>query len=522
MSESLSRRLRAVRSQTTDKRFEDLVPTSASIVWWSNATGEIAEEQPYWQEYTGQTWEEYRGSGWIAAVHPDDRAAITADWSNAVTTASNYVRQGRIWSAKLQSYRTFQARGIPILDDTGRVLEWLGALTDIQDAIDVKSLLQHTEQDLASSVQALRTSEAQYRESETRFRTMADSAPVLIWMSGPDKLCTYFNQGWLNFTGRPLAAEIGNGWAEGVHPDDMEQCVTSYETAFDARRPFDIEYRLRRHDGEYRWVIDRGVPRYDSNGAFCGYIGSVMDISERRQLEENNRHFAHMQRLALVGELSAVIAHEVRQPVNAISLNANVGQEILRSADPAYGEVEEILADIEQAAKRANDVLDRIRDFLSRRKPSMDTIDINALVRDALRLTSDEALKRRINTNLRLSPDILEVKGDHTQLMQVLLNLILNAMDSMKNSNAPDRSLTLASERHGNLVEVSVSDSGAGIGAEVMPRLFEPFFTTRNDGMGIGLSIAKSIIDAHRGRIWADNNAGNGATFHFSLPITNI
>ena len=513
---------RAVRSETTDRRFETLLLMSASIVWWTNAEGEIVAEQPYWQEYTGQTWEEYRGSHWLAALHPDDRAAITADWNKALANGSMYFSQGRIWSAKFRCYRTFQTRGIPVRDDSGKIMEWLGALTDIQDTIDIKELLDRTDTDLAASVQALRASEAQYRESEARFRTMADSAPVLIWMSGLDKLCTFFNLGWLRFTGRPLEAEMGAGWLEGVHADDVSQCLESYSAAFDARRRFEIEYRLRRHDGEYRWVIDRGVPRYDSNGEFCGYIGSALDINDRKQLEENQRHFAHMQRLALIGELSAAIAHEVRQPLNAILLHANAGGRILRSPQPEDGnflELRAILFDIESDARRADDVMQRIRRFLRKREPTMEAIDVNALVTDAVRLASEEVAKRKVNVDVDLTLAHPQVAGDHTQLMQVLLNLILNAMDAMEKTNAPERNLELRTKREGDAVVVSVSDRGTGISPEAIPQLFESFFTTKSDGMGLGLSIAKSIVNAHQGRIWAKNNDHGGATFCFTLPV---
>lgn len=274
--------VRIVRPDTADRHFDALLLASADIVCWANAAGEFVEPQPYWESYTGQSQEQYRGSGWITALHPEDRSSIMTDWTAAVSTGSTYFTQGRIWNAKYRGYRAFQMRGIPVRDDAGRIVEWLGALTDIQDSIDIKNLLQRTETDLALSLQALRASEARLRESEERFRTLANSAPVLIWMSGPDKLCTFFNQGWLEFTGRPIEAEMGNGWAEGVHPEDLRTCFESYSAAFDARRPFEISYRLCRHDGEYRWILDFGVPRYDS-GEFCGYIGSAIDITERKR-----------------------------------------------------------------------------------------------------------------------------------------------------------------------------------------------------------------------------------------------
>jgi hypothetical protein len=348
---------------------------------------------------------------------------------------------------------------------------------------------------------------------------MANSAPVLIWESGLDKVCAFFNSRWLEFTGRSLEQEIGNGWLEGIHPDDVAMCLESYSSAFDARCPFEIEYRLRRHDGEYRWIEDRGVPRYDSNGEFCGFIGSGIDISERKQAETNNAYLAHMQRLVLVGELSATIAHEVRQPLQAITLHANTGAMLLSSSTPALGELREIVAEIEEDARRADDVIDRIRNFLGRRDPAMETLDMNAIVTEVARLVSDEARKRRVDVRLRLSGTVLQVLGDRTEIMQVLLNLILNGMDAMETGVEAERRLTLQTERHAALVRVSVRDRGTGISPERMKHLFDPFFTTKSGGMGLGLSIAKSIIYRHSGRIWADNNPDTGATFYFELPV---
>jgi PAS domain S-box-containing protein len=483
-----------------------------------NSDGEFVERQPYLEAYTGQSWEEYCGSGWITTVHPDDRSSIMADWAAAVSTGSTYFTQGRIWSAKYQGYRAFQTRGIPVRDDAGRIVEWLGALTDIQDSIDIQNLLQRTETDLALSIQALRTSEARHRESEERFGLLANSAPVLIWMSGTDKLCTFFNQRWLEFTGRPLEAEMGNGWVEGVHPDDVRQCFESYSAAFDARHPFEISYRLRRHDGEYRWVLDFGVPHYDSGGEFCGYLGSAIDITERRRAEESNLHFAHMQRLAQIGELSAAIAHELRQPLHAIKLHAQTVEMIAGSPTPPLREVQEIAADIAMDASRANDVIERIRTFVRPPKSARQTLEVEKLVKQVASLVSDDARKRQVEIVLEISDDLSQVRGDQTQIMQVLVNLVLNGMDSMENVAAADRRLVLRTAPRDGQIDVSVSDYGTGISPEVMPRLFESFFTTKSDGMGIGLSISRSIVAMHEGHIWAENNAAGGATFYFTLP----
>jgi PAS domain S-box-containing protein len=365
--------------------------------------------------------------------------------------------------------------------------------------------------------------ERSLQESEERFRTMANSAPVLLWMSGPDKLCTFFNQGWLKFTGRTLEQELGNGWTEGVHPDDLRHYLETYETAFAARQPFEIEYRLRRHDGEYRWILDAGAPRIALSGEFLGYIGSALDITDRKGTEESNRALAHVQRLAIIGELTAAIAHELKQPLSAIMSNADAARTLLDTPEPPLDEIRDIVSDIRRADLRADEVLGQVRDFLRKREIRMQPLDINGAVSDVLPLVLGDARKRRVNISTDLAGDLPLVFGNQTQLQQVLINLVVNGMDAMVNTPEGKRHLLIrTSKPNGDArVEVAVSDSGAGVPAGSLPQLFESFFTTRAEGMGLGLSIARSIVESHGGRIWADNNPNGGATFHFTVQTAS-
>ena len=364
--------------------------------------------------------------------------------------------------------------------------------------------------------------ERRLRESEDRFRNMANTAPVLLWISGHDRRCEFFNQGWLEFTGHSPEQAVGTDWLASVHPDDAKHCLEAYQAAFDARERFEIEYRLRRHDGNYHWVLQKGVPRYAPNGDFMGYIASATDITDRKQIEENNRKLSHAQRLVVMGELSAAIAHEVRQPLSAILINANAARLLLNSPHPPLNELREIIAEIRKDDLRADDVISRIRDFLHKRNPQMQSLDLNAAVSDVLRLVAGDARKRQVQIRTELTQGLPPVFGDRTQLQQVLLNLIVNGMDAMQNTPESSRRLVIQTKSTGSGgIEVAVEDGGRGIAPDDSRRLFEPFFTTREDGMGIGLSIAQSIIAAHHGRIWAENNSNGGATFRFSLPAAH-
>jgi PAS domain S-box-containing protein len=375
---------------------------------------------------------------------------------------------------------------------------------------------------IAALMERRNAAESALQDSERRFRSMADSAPVLLWMSGPDKLGVFFNQGWLKFTGRTIEQELGDGWIEGVHPDDRQHCLDVCHTTFDTRQPFEVEYRLRRHDREYRWVLDRGTPRFAQNGEFLGYIGSAIDITDRKAAEESNRALAHVQRLAIIGELTATVAHELRQPSAAIMSNAEAALALLESGEPPSEEIREIVTDIKRANLRANEVLGHIQDFLRKRETGMELLDLNSAVADVLLLVAGDSRKRRIQIRTRMGEGLPAVLGNRTQLQQVLINLVVNGMDAMSNTPDGKRHVTVETKVNtdGN-IEVAVADCGPGISPANLPRLFESFFTTRAEGMGLGLSIARSIIESHHGRIWAEANPAGGATFRFTVPAAN-
>ncbi len=358
------------------------------------------------------------------------------------------------------------------------------------------------------------------QESEARFRVMADTAPVMVWMSGADKLCDFFNRGWLDFTGRTMAQELGNGWAEGVHPDDLRRCVSIYHASFDARQSFEMEYRLRRYDGEYRWVLDRGVPRRATNGDFVGYIGVAIDLTDRKRAEEARQNLVHASRLAVMGEFTAMVAHELNQPLNAILNNAEAANLMLDVKVAPLDEIRKVLADIREDNLRAGGAIRRIRALVSKREMEMQTLNINETVSEVVRLARGDALRRNIQIHSHCHAPSPNVRGDAVHLQQVVLNLIVNGMDAMKDNPESERQLSVSTvDNVDGYVEVAVKDIGNGISPENLSRVFDSFFTTKPDGMGIGLSMARSIVQLHSGRLWAENNKdGRGTTFRFILP----
>jgi len=368
---------------------------------------------------------------------------------------------------------------------------------------------------------ASRRSEQSLRESERRFRSIADTAPVLIWVIDQNRRCRFVNKGWLNFTGRTLEQELGFGWREGVHPDDLDH-VDPARGAFDLRQPFELEYRLRRHDGEYRWIMTRGVPRYGTDGEFLGYIGSAIDVTERKRIEEADRKLNHAARLATLGELTAVVSHEINQPLFSILSNAEAADALLQRDKPPVEELRRILADIHKDDLRASEVIRVVRTLTHRRTPQMAAVNLNELVSNVVRLMKADAARRRIEIRQQLGVNLPAVLGDESSLEQVILNLMMNGMDAMRDTPKEARQLTVSTTEleYGDL-QIAVIDRGHGIAADKMSQLFESFFTTKPDGMGLGLSTSRQIVESHNGRIYAVNNPTGGATFYVTLPSIN-
>jgi PAS domain S-box-containing protein len=624
----------------------------------------------------------------------------------------------------------------------------------------------------AALARQLQASAAGLRESEERFRIVADAAPVLIWMSGMDKLCTFFNKAWLEFTGRSLEQELGNGWTEGVHPNDLQQCLEKYTEAFDERKPFVMQYRLRRNDGEYRWISDEGVPRYDAQGRFAGYIGSCvdvtellrqqralhqfeervalaaeaaqlgvwefdtsterlwlsdkvrqlfqfppdseisysefqqrvhpddreardqlmrqvirtrgdyeteyrillsdgklrwiggrarcipegdgkstrllgvsMDVTERKQAEElfqlateaspsgtvlvdhqgrivlvnahieelfgyprdeligkgveilvserfarahagdranffaapepramgagrelfarrkdgsefpveiglnpiqtphglvvlanvvdistrlaaeeetrrNREQVELLGRVSLLGEMTASLAHELNQPLAAIVSNATAAMQYLEQGRLDPKQLQEILTDVVGDARRAYEIMHNVRSAIKKGSVIRGRINLNDVVKAVTHMVEPDATAQSCKMQMSLASDLPAIEGDPTQIQQVLINLVRNAFDAMRDTPHSRRLVEIATNSNGDgTICVAVRDYGPGISEKTRERLFEQFFTTKEEGLGMGLAIVRSIIEAHGGSIAAENADGGGARFYFRLPI---
>ena len=293
--------------------------------------------------------------------------------------------------------------------------------------------------------------------------------------------------------------------------------------AFDARESFTLEYRLRHKDGEYRWVLDTGTPRFKADGAFLGYIGSCLDIADRKQAELDHElqtmELARVGRLALMGELAASLAHEVNNPLGAMVTNASAGQRMLARGQLGTAELQELLADIISDGHRARQVIEGIRNMVRKSEASRSLISMNEITRDLLRIVRADATARKVALVAEVDANVGVVMGDRVQLLQVLLNLTLNAFEALSVVRADARRVVIRVERptEGQIC-VSVRDSGPGVPPGIVDQVFEAFFSTKAEGTGMGLAIARTIIDAHGGTLSGKNCDDGGALFTFCLP----
>lgn len=499
---NLRRRRRAERSLRESEDRMKLAASAAALGMWE---WDFSNHKVWVDGRARQRVTALNGNGsdyrhFLRTVHPEDRDGVVQAVTRATSGDGNYEHIHRQLGADGE-VRWIAARGQVEFDGQHKPAKMRGVAMDIT---------------------ARKLAEEQVRESERRILLTLNSAPVLIWMSGPDKRCTFVNQRWLDFTGRTFEEEMGVGWAESVHPDDRANCLKTCHDSFDARKPFTLEYRVRRHDGQYRWILDHGVPRYDARKQFLGYIGSCVDVTERREAEaeaqRSHQELAHVNRVSTLGALTGSLAHELRQPLTAIVTNAEAGQRFVDGGRVNDEEVREALKEIAEEGRRAGKIIAEMRAMLKSEPAPMARQDMNLVVTAVLEMVRSDLVTRGVTTELRLDPRLPAVNGHGVQLRQVILNLVMNACDAMSEESAGRRKLTIESKRAGaNEVEVSVADTGSGFQEEVLGHAFESFRTTKAQGLGLGLSICQSIIASHGGCLMAANNGDKGATVRFTL-----
>ena len=366
----------------------------------------------------------------------------------------------------------------------------------------------------------------QLRESERRMELASAAANLGMWAWDLAK-----DRFWATSRGRALfgfteSEPIDYARFLGIlHPDDRAPVEQAVARALATGEPYEAEIRLPLSTGQTRWIASRGQVERDASGKPVLMRGVVLDISARRRIEmelqELRAELAHASRVSMLGQLASALTHELRQPLGAILRNAEAAEIFLEQDPPDRDELRAILGDIRNDDQRAIGVIERLRALLQRRSLTPRAISIADDVLEPVRaLARFDAAAREVRLAIEAAPALPLVQGDPVHLQQVLLNLVLNALDAVADQPGDRRQVTVRAQRHGEReVEIAVSDLGPGIDPERIGQLFEPFFTTKPNGMGIGLSISRTIVEAHGGRIWAENNAEEGATFRFTVPL---
>jgi len=356
---------------------------------------------------------------------------------------------------------------------------------------------------------------------------MLHHIPVAAWSVMPDGTPDIVNQAWFEYTGQ-TPEEVNShpeAWMSTLHPEDRERASRIYWDGIRSGRGFSMEARfLRADNGTYRWHLNRAVPVRDAEGNILRIVGTSTDVHDWRQAQEALRNtqteFAHMTRVMTMGELTASIAHEVNQPLGAIVTSAAAGARWLATKPPQIDKARRALERIASDGKRAAEVIRRIRALMKRQAPRKEWVDINETIREVIELAQYQLRRSEILVEKRLGHDLPLVRCDRVQLQQVLLNLIINAIEAMSGINQRPRELAIVSiSDRPDAVSVEVRDSGTGLDPEHAPHLFEPFYTTKAEGLGVGLSISRSILEAHGGALVVGANAPHGTVFSFSLPV---
>jgi two-component system sensor kinase FixL len=309
-----------------------------------------------------------------------------------------------------------------------------------------------------------------------------------------------------------------------INSEDREQMMSVIERAQETGKPFEVEFRTEIAEAPVRWIAARGMFVRGPNGRVLRRMGTMIDVTARKaaeaELQRNRDELAHMTRVSTLGELAASLAHELNQPLTGILSNAQAAQRFLALNPADLDEVKEILKDIVHDDNRASEVIQKLRALYKKETLTFAPLDLPGVVNDVVQLMHSDAVLHNVRIALETDAALPPARGDRVQLQQVVLNLLRNAIDAMKDCPIDDRTVWIYAQHQDTAFQrVAVRDRGAGLTAESLDKIFQPFYTTKRDGLGMGLSISRSIIDAHGGRLWAENNPDRGMTFYFTVPV---
>jgi PAS domain S-box-containing protein len=534
----------------SEARFRALADATPQIVFTARPDGTIDYLNRKWYELTGTAPGEITEDTWLEILHPNDRAVARQGWLDNIRAGRPHESEARLWSAADGTYRWHLTRALPMYDATNAIVQWYGTATDIDDHKRAETALRKSEASLhvlrnelefrvaARTLELSRTNktlrdeievrertENALRASEERFATaFRASLDAISIARRADATILEINDRWEALFGYTRDETIGRTVGD----------LAIYASKEDRHRLADLmraggtvsglELDMCRRDGQrLRAVV--AAESVEMAGEMC-FIMTIRDLTEQRRAEHEiaaQRHeLAHLGRVALLGELSGALAHELNQPLAAILANARAAQRMLMQDDADMTELRAILDDIVSDDRRAGAVIRRVRALIRKDDTAFQPMSVNEIIDDVLDLAHSDLIHRGVSVTTQLSDRVPPVLGDRVQMQQVLLNLIVNGCDAMVDVNPADRVLVVTTSMDDAGVCLSVRDNGTGISAEPLDVVFEPFMTSKEHGLGLGLAICRSILEAHGGRMWAVNNGERGATFHVSLPTAPV
>jgi PAS domain S-box-containing protein len=505
-------RWRVHQLKSEEKHLRDVVETIPAMTFTTLSNGSCTFVNKRWTEYTGLSVEETSGIGWQRAIHGEDLAHHSEKWRISVATGQLFEDEARFRRATDGEYRWFLVRGVPLRDPRGKIVKWYGTLTDIEDRKRAGEALQHSEAYLAEAQRLSHTGS---------------------WAWSPATDNTYYSEecyrllGFAPRDGTPPPLETV---IQRIHPDDQARSREQVEKGVRDKVDFEVDYRIVHSDKSVRNIHCVCHPVLNQSGDLIELVGTVIDITDRKRAEEERQaaqqererlnqleaDLAHINRVSMMGEMAASLAHEIKQPIAAAMTSANSCIEWLAHEPPNLERARAAAAKIDKYGNRAAEIIDRIRSFYKKSPPQRELVDVNRIIHEILTLLNGEATRSSVVMRTELSAGEPIVMADRVQLQQVFMNLILNAIEAMKDAGGE---LTVKSqwEQDGQLW-FSVSDTGPGLPSGSVDQIFSAFFTTKSKGSGMGLAISRSIVESHGGRLWATANDGHGATFYFTLP----
>ncbi len=486
--------------KTSDGKLKLIIDTIPALVWSAHPDGRTEFLNQHYLDFIGLSPEQAADWDWMQAVHPDDLSALVAAWRRIMASEALGETEARLLRHDGE-YRWFLFRANPLRDEEGHIVKWYGINTDIENH-------KRAEVELKRAYDSF--TDAQ-RLSKTGNFTADIVADDHIWSAELYRI----------FEIDPATKITVQAVRDVIHPEDLLSFDTRFARALDGA-DFDHMFRIVTPSGRSKHVHAVGhlIELVAGRPLF---IGAIQDVTERTVAEEaldkTRTELAHVTRVTTVSALTASIAHEVNQPLTGIITNASTCVRMLDADPPNVDGARETAKRVIRDGNRASEVIARLRALFAKRESTLEAMDLNASTREVVALCSSEVQRTGVILQLQLAEDLPIITADRVQLQQVMLNLLRNALDAMAGVNDRPRQVLIRTEQeHGDRVRVIVRDSGVGFDRQSIGKLFDPFYTTKSGGMGMGLSVSRSIVERHHGRLWAEPNDGPGVTFFFSIP----